>query len=117
VRERVLINVHVRVRPQKEEPCALKRGTSEGVTTLRELPAKFGCVRTAKASPVLAADSSISPPRRVLLRSSLSWLRCLIARRPPFILALRVLGLRSAILSTFPFYDRLALGCKTLFSA
>jgi hypothetical protein len=53
---------------------ALKRGTSEGVTTLRELPAEFECVCSAKSR-------GFSPPRRVVVRSSLSELRCLIAFR------------------------------------
>jgi hypothetical protein len=62
--------------------CALKRGTSEGVYYPARAARKVWLAfRTAKPLPGLAADSSISTPRSVLLRSSLSCLHCLIARR------------------------------------
>jgi hypothetical protein len=36
--------MYVHIRSAKRLAGALKRGTGEGVTTLRELLAKFGCV-------------------------------------------------------------------------
>jgi hypothetical protein len=39
---------------------ALKRGTSEGFTTLRDLPAGFRCAVTANLVAILDADSSFS---------------------------------------------------------
>jgi hypothetical protein len=82
---------------------ALKRGTSEGVTTPRELPAKFCCVRTAKSVQILAANWSIFAAKTVSI--------C------PSCYGSRVLGLHSSLLVTFHFYDWLVLGCKTLFLA
>lgn len=84
------------------------------VTTVRKLPAKFSCVRTAKSLPILNADSSIFAAKKCY-----GSLESIVATSSTSlsILTLRVLGLRSAFLSTFPFYDWLVLTRPWLFNS
>jgi hypothetical protein len=89
----------------------------KGVTTLRELPAKFSCVVTINSVEILAANSPI-----FAAKASSTSLKSIVASltycssTSPSILALRVLGLRSALLSTFPFYDWLVLTRPRLYN-
>lgn len=78
--------------------CPETRNEAEGVTTLRELPAKFGLRSYCKFWPIIAVDSSISDAKT---RSC--WLKATIYFSIHLSLnAFRVLGLRSALLCTFP---------------